>query len=305
VTLRVITPKTEYCEGWSVEAVARRSYCSATLLTYSLHSLTHSLTPLTHSLTHSMEQNPSWEANRFSVCQEIPRILWNPKVHYRIHNSPPPVPILSQIDPVHVPHPTSWRSILILSSHLRLGLPSGVLPPGFPTKTLYTSLLSPKGATCPAYLIVLHKLPTDHLAAEGVPPLTEAFWVLTSGWFSQLCSSATNHFPPHKNPQILRQMLSALTVRRTQNFLSLPAVCARCCFLLAHKPIAVVTDVSRQLICRQFDTVFSLYRSVLDTISYAETGYTSPLCEVLSFTEWQQAYFRIRGIGTHRDTTSI
>ena len=36
------------------------------------------------------------------------------------------------------PHPTSWRSVLILSTHLRLGLPCGPLPSVFPTKTLYT-----------------------------------------------------------------------------------------------------------------------------------------------------------------------
>ena len=43
----------------------------------------------------------------------------------------------SQIQSIY-PHLTSWRSILILSTHLRLGLPSGLFPSGFPSKTLYT-----------------------------------------------------------------------------------------------------------------------------------------------------------------------
>jgi len=89
-----------------------------------------------------MKQRPSWEANSSSASQTILHILWNPNVHYRIYKSPPPVPILSQINPVHASHSTSWRSILILSPHLRLGLTSGLIHPVFPTKTLYEALLS-------------------------------------------------------------------------------------------------------------------------------------------------------------------
>jgi hypothetical protein len=89
-----------------------------------------------------MEQSPSWEANRFAASQEILRILWNPNVHDRIHKCLPSVSILIQFNPVQTPHPTSWISILILSSHLRLGIARGLFHPGFLNKTLYTPLPS-------------------------------------------------------------------------------------------------------------------------------------------------------------------
>jgi len=72
-------------------------------------------------------QSPSWAANWFAASQEIPRISRNPKVHYRTHKRPPPVSILGQPNPVHIPtshlleirpninHPSTPRSPQLVS----------------------------------------------------------------------------------------------------------------------------------------------------------------------------------------------
>jgi len=108
-----------------------------------------------NDITNSIEHNLSWGANSHSSCQEIPHLLSNPKVHYFVHKSKPLVPILSQIHPETPSYPISLRSILILVFHLRLSLPNCLFPSGSPTKILYSFLISPMLATCPAQLILL------------------------------------------------------------------------------------------------------------------------------------------------------
>jgi hypothetical protein len=77
-----------------------------------------------------MELSPSWEAVSCAATQELPSFLWNPKINFRVHKSPPLVPFLSQISPIHTILSYLFKSILMLSTHLRLGLPSGLFPSG-------------------------------------------------------------------------------------------------------------------------------------------------------------------------------
>jgi len=99
-----------------------------------------------------MVQSPSWAANWFAASQGIHATQRFITALTSVRHLS-----LSWASPIQstYPHPTSWRSVLILSTYLCLGLPNGLFPSGFPTKTLYTPLSSPICATCPTHLIHL------------------------------------------------------------------------------------------------------------------------------------------------------
>jgi hypothetical protein len=74
--------------------------------------------------------------NRSSAGLQISHILWNTMVNNTVCIIRLPVIIYRQINQVHVRHPTSCIAILLLFSHLRLGLSSGLFLTGLHTKTL-------------------------------------------------------------------------------------------------------------------------------------------------------------------------
>jgi hypothetical protein len=107
------------------------------------------------TVTKPMGLSPSWEATSRSATQKLPDLLWNSKIHYRVHKSPPlPLSPARSIQSIP-PHPIALRFVLILHSNLRLDLRSCLFPSGFPRKILHAFIFSPARATCPDHLTLL------------------------------------------------------------------------------------------------------------------------------------------------------
>ena len=126
-------------------------------------------------LTYPMVKSPSWEANWFAASQEIPHILWNPKVHYRTHKRPPPVSIPGQPNPVHIPtsHLLEIHPNIINPSTPRS--PQWSLSLRFPHQEPTHPLSSPIRDTCPD-----HWISSRGQLTSGGPPAWGLGEVLTT-----------------------------------------------------------------------------------------------------------------------------
>jgi hypothetical protein len=141
--------------------------------------------------TNPVELSYTLGATTYTAARWFPSILWKPKFYYHIPRIFQPVPILSQTNPVHSTHPMSIRSILMLFTELRHGLPSCLFPSGFLTYNLHAALFSHFSATCPAHFIILNliiliKLGEDtKLPVMRFSPPSRLFNPLRSKYFPQ------------------------------------------------------------------------------------------------------------------------
>jgi hypothetical protein len=101
---------------------------------------------LTKSMLHSLWKANSFQPHKFSA-------MWNPKVHCKVHKSPPMVPILIKANQVHHFPIYISKINLTLSSHLYPGLPYALFPSRFPSKMLKAFLISIMRPTHPAQFI--------------------------------------------------------------------------------------------------------------------------------------------------------
>jgi hypothetical protein len=128
-----------------------KSYCVLYNSAYQSHRLDNHFLQI-----NSMELNPPWGSNISSACQGIRHVSWNPKVHYRVHKSPPHGLTLSHTNAVSTSRPFPY----IFFSHQIL---SSVFPSGVPIRILYAF---PVFSRHPINYGALH-----HAIFSNLPPL--------------------------------------------------------------------------------------------------------------------------------------
>ena len=202
------------------------------LLTYLLtYLLTHSLTPRCTVL----EQLTGLQlVKKFPTFHGTPRFITALTTVRHLS--------LSWASPIQstCPYPTSWISILILSTHLRLGLHSGLLPSGFPTKTYtppsphpyaphvqpisFFSILSPT-----EYWVSSTNLLAPRYAISSIPRLSRPSWVQI--FSSTPCSQTPSaSFPPAMSATKFHTQMLLTLLRKTSMFVSHTGICFSTCF---------------------------------------------------------------------------
>ena len=130
---------------------------------------TYLLTPLSRVLLKQLTSS--------QLVKKFPAFYGTQRFITTFYKCLPPVSILSQISLFTTIQLPEKKNILILSSHLCLGLSSGFFLSGFPTKTLYTLIPSPIHATCPPTLhLILLDLITQTILGEEYRSLSSSLY---------------------------------------------------------------------------------------------------------------------------------
>ena len=144
--------------------------------------------------TYFMQHSPSWEGDRFSYSQKFPLIFATRKFITAFTSARYMSISWASSNQSVTSQSTSWRSILIIFLHLRLGLPSGLSFSDFPTKTLYTHLLYCMRATCPVSLILLDLI-TLTISVSSTDHYTPTYVVFSTPLLPCPKSQLAPHFP--------------------------------------------------------------------------------------------------------------
>jgi len=163
IRLRAVNRDSLYLYIWGTDLLKKVMFDYQTLKTYHTfyrnfkftsselrksHQHSHAVrVSLTHwrnvGLKNYTQQSHSAGTTRLSSCHEIHRILWKPEVNHHVHRSLSPVPILSQMNPIHI------LPSYFFMMHLSVTFPSMIssskwpVPSGLPTKPRHAPLLSP------------------------------------------------------------------------------------------------------------------------------------------------------------------